>query len=54
MGVEKKLIKEGNGSDRPKKGDQVTMEYTGWLHDTSAADNKGSQYVMFSIAQGSF
>ena len=44
MGVEKKLISPGNGSDRAKSGDTVTMEYTGWVFDTSAANNKGKQY----------
>jgi FK506-binding protein 1 len=47
MAVEKKVLKPGNGVDRPKKGDTVTMEYTGWLQDLSQAanDNKGKQYV---------
>lgn len=31
MGVEKTVIKPGNGSDFPKKGDTVTMHYTGTL-----------------------
>lgn len=39
MGVEKKMLKSGNGVDRPKAGDTVTMEYTGWLYDVSAAGN---------------
>lgn len=43
MGVEKTLISEGNGTDKPKKGDTVTMEYTGWLYDTSKPENKGKQ-----------
>jgi FK506-binding protein 1 len=45
MGVEKKMLKSGNGVDRPKAGDTVTMEYTGWLYDASAADKgyKGNQ-----------
>lgn len=45
MGVEKTLTKQGNGTDIPKKGDTVTMVYTGWLYDTSAAENKGKQYI---------
>jgi FK506-binding protein 1 len=28
MGVEKLLIKPGNGIDYPKKHDEVSMEYT--------------------------
>jgi FK506-binding protein 1 len=41
MGVQKKLVKEGNGVDRPKKGDSVSMEYTGWLYDASRTDTGG-------------
>jgi FKBP-type peptidyl-prolyl cis-trans isomerase len=29
MGVEKLVIKPGNGIDYPKKHDEVSMEYTG-------------------------
>ena len=39
MGVEKTIIKPGNGVDRPKKGDEVSMEYTGYLYDPSKPDN---------------
>jgi FK506-binding protein 1 len=45
MGVEKKNISPGDGTTRPKKGDTVTMEYTGWLFDPSKPDTKGTQYV---------
>ena len=47
MGVEKRVIQEGNGSDRPAKGDEVTIEYTGNLYDPSQADNdfRGNQSV---------
>mmetsp|Transcript_17583 Transcript_17583/g.43255 ORF Transcript_17583/g.43255 Transcript_17583/m.43255 type:complete len:124 (-) Transcript_17583:2788-3159(-) len=31
MGVEKETIKEGDGTNFPKKGDQLTMHYTGTL-----------------------
>ena len=51
MGVEKKIIKQGNGSDKPKKGDNVTMEYTGWLHEAGKPDNKGNQYGPPSVQQ---
>ncbi|KAK1919606.1 FK506 binding protein proline rotamase rapamycin-binding protein [Pyrenophora teres f. teres] len=41
MGVQKTILQEGNGPS-PQKGDQVTMEYTGWL---KTADNgKGKQF----------
>ncbi|KAF2264012.1 peptidyl-prolyl cis-trans isomerase [Lojkania enalia] len=44
MGVEKQIIKPGNGVDVPKKHDEVTMEYTGWLYDAKAPDNKGALF----------
>ena len=45
MGVEKKVIRPGNGTDRPKAGDKVAMEYTGYLYDASKPENdfKGSK-----------
>ena len=45
MGVTRKVLKEGNGKDIPKKGDEVTIEYTGNLYDESKADNdyRGTQ-----------
>jgi FK506-binding protein 1 len=43
MGVTKKQISPGNGTDYPKAGDTITMEYTGNLQDSSAPDGKGSQ-----------
>lgn len=38
-GVERKVLKEGNGTDKPQKGDDVTIEYTGNLYDEAQADN---------------
>ena len=43
MGVTKETITPGNGVDRPKQGDTITMEYTGNLFDESAANKKGKQ-----------
>ncbi|KAI9799370.1 MAG: FK506 binding protein proline rotamase rapamycin-binding protein [Piccolia ochrophora] len=43
MGVEKKLRSQGNGTDYPKKGDTVTIEYTGNIYDNTKADLKGTQ-----------
>jgi FKBP-type peptidyl-prolyl cis-trans isomerase len=45
MGVTKQTIEAGNGQDYPKKGDNVAIHYTGWLHDPSRPDNKGKEYV---------
>jgi FK506-binding protein 1 len=46
MGVEKTVVSQGNGQDTPRKGDTVTMEYTGWLYDTSKPENKGKKFVL--------
>jgi len=45
MGVTKKMITPGNGTDKPKSGDTITMEYTGNLYSAEAAEHKGKQYV---------
>ena len=39
VGVTRKLLKPGNGTDKPKKGDEVTIEYTGNLYDEKYPDN---------------
>jgi FK506-binding protein 1 len=44
MGVTKIVHQEGSGP-QPTKGQTVTIEYTGFLKDTSKPDNKGKQYV---------
>lgn len=48
MGVTRKVLKDGNGVDKPKKGDEVTIEYTGNLHDDSQAGNdyRGKESVV--------
>ena len=48
MGVIRKVLTEGNGSDKPKKGDEVTINYTGNLYDESSAGNynRGKEYVL--------
>lgn len=45
--LDRKLISPGNNTDYPRKGDKVTIEYTGWLYDSSRANNeyKGDKYV---------
>jgi len=42
MGVQKTVMQEGNGPVA-EKGQKVSIEYTGWLKDTSKPDNKGKQ-----------
>lgn len=42
MGVERKIITRGNGSDSPAAGDKVSIHYTGWIYDAKKA-NKGFQ-----------
>ena len=39
QGLQKQLIRSGNGVDKPQKGDEVTIQYTGWLYDASQAAN---------------
>ncbi|KAF0643897.1 hypothetical protein NXS19_013500 [Fusarium pseudograminearum] len=50
MGVEKTIIKEGNGPS-PQNGQKVSMEYTGWLQN--ADGTKGSQFDS-SVGRGDF
>ena len=45
MGVTKTTLKEGSGAI-PQNGQSVTIEYTGWLKDTSKPDSKGSKYAL--------
>jgi FKBP-type peptidyl-prolyl cis-trans isomerase len=48
--MDRKILREGNGTDIPKVGDNVSVEYTGWLYDTSKANEefKGKQYVLIT------
>lgn len=53
MGVTKQQIKPGNGTDKPKAGDTITMEYTGNLYDANAPNQKGNQFDS-SVGRGDF
>jgi FK506-binding protein 1 len=53
MGVDKKIVKAGNGVDFPKENDEVTMEYTGYLYDEMASGFKGQKFDS-SIGRGDF
>jgi hypothetical protein len=44
MAVTKTTTTEGTGAS-PVKGQTVTIEYTGYLKDTSKPGNKGASYV---------
>ncbi|KAI6713502.1 peptidyl-prolyl cis-trans isomerase [Marssonina coronariae] len=52
MGVTKTVLKEGSGAI-PKAGDYVTIEYTGYLKDTTKPGNKGTQFDS-SVGRGAF
>jgi hypothetical protein len=41
----KEVLAQGKSTDKPKDGDTVGMQYTGWLYEESKADNdfKGKQ-----------
>ncbi|KAK1759299.1 hypothetical protein QBC47DRAFT_101995 [Echria macrotheca] len=41
MGVQRIVLTSGNGV-RPVRGQTVTIEYTGWLKDTTQPDQKGT------------
>lgn len=48
----------GAGTDVVAKGDRVTVNYTGWLYQSSAADYKGTQFetsttpYLFTVGTG--
>ncbi|KAK3390546.1 hypothetical protein B0H63DRAFT_519758 [Podospora didyma] len=52
MGVEKTIHVHGTGQ-KPNAGQKVTIEYTGWLKDTGAPNNKG-QEIDSSTTYGDF
>ncbi|KAI5868437.1 FK506-binding protein 1B [Durotheca rogersii] len=52
MGVTKFIIQHGSGA-QPNVGQTVTIEYTGWLKDTSKPGNKGDKFDS-SVGRGDF
>jgi len=53
MGVTKQIISPGNGVDKAKEGDTITMEYTGNLYDPNKENHKGDQFDS-SVGRGDF
>lgn len=47
MAVAKIIAKKGNGTDKPKRGDLVTMDYVGYLYDPSKVSRgyRGKKYA---------
>lgn len=43
MGVTKTIISDGDGPV-PKKGDKVSMQYTGWLRAAGQPEEKGKVF----------
>jgi FK506-binding protein 1 len=44
MGITKEIISEGDSQQLAKKQDEVVIEYTGWIHDPEAPEEKGQQF----------
>ncbi|KAK8561421.1 hypothetical protein V6N13_149400 [Hibiscus sabdariffa] len=53
-GLKKKLIKEGEGSETPKDGDEVEVHYTGTLLDGTQFDSSRDRDtpLKFKLGQG--
>jgi FK506-binding protein 1 len=52
MGVTKEVLIEGNGTEYPKAGDEVTIEYTGNLYDKDVGSQnhfRGKQYAQLDL-----
>ncbi len=43
--LQKEVVREGNGTDKPKAGDTVSMDYTGWLYEKDQPEHRGKVYV---------
>eukprot|EP01061_Rhynchopus_euleeides_P037588 TRINITY_DN641_c0_g2_i1.p3 TRINITY_DN641_c0_g2~~TRINITY_DN641_c0_g2_i1.p3 ORF type:complete len:117 (+),score=58.97 TRINITY_DN641_c0_g2_i1:56-406(+) len=54
LGLTKKVLKEGNGQSFPKRGDQLTMHYTGKLANGQKFDSSvdRGQPFQFQIGVG--
>lgn len=52
-GILKKILKEGDGTDRPQIGSKVFVRYTGTLDDGTIFDKAGDNVPFhFTIGEG--
>jgi len=54
MGVDRKILSDGNGKDFPKAGDNVTIEYTGNLYDAEVKPYAQGKQFDSSVGRGDF
>ncbi|MCJ1449318.1 MAG: hypothetical protein MMC23_009838 [Stictis urceolatum] len=52
MGYHKLVLKPGNGTDKPKKSDTVTIQYTGNLYDESKGKEQHYRGSKFDSSEG--
>lgn len=52
MGYERKVVKAGDGVNKPKKGDLVTIQYTGNLFDKSMGEQNDFRGKQFDTSDG--
>ncbi|TPX38733.1 hypothetical protein SeMB42_g05137 [Synchytrium endobioticum] len=52
MGVTKEVIKPGNGKDFPKKGDRISIHYTGTLTNGKQFDSSRDRGTPFTCKIG--
>ncbi|KAI9839169.1 MAG: hypothetical protein M1819_003162 [Sarea resinae] len=50
------VLKQGDGTNKPSAGDQVTIEYTGYLYNAEAGEANGFKGKQFdsSVGRGDF
>ncbi|KIW36018.1 uncharacterized protein PV06_11673 [Exophiala oligosperma] len=55
MHLQKQIVQKGLAQEHPEVGDEVIVEYTGWLYEDSKVDNqhRGTQFDS-SVGRGDF